>query len=220
MKSEQTSKKFYKQLGAKGLAKLVSSRRREDIWLVKKMSKKTDKILDLACGFGRITLPLAKAGYNIIGIDLSPNLIKEARFNAKKLGLKVCFDIGSMLRLPYKNESFDKIFCLWSSFNHLLTKKDQVKALNEMFRVLRDNCLAFIEMTNGEAKKISKKLKKEGKGHSKRLWGEFFSGIKNVGFVHSRKTLYDVCCASKFKKFNVCFKNLYGKRRIVVFLYK
>ena len=112
-KSEHISNKFYEDLSAKGLAALASSRRTEEnLKLIKRLAKKSDKILDLACGYGRLTIPLTKVGYDIIGIDLVQNLILEAKFQAKKQGLKIRFDVGSMTKLPYKPYTFNKIFCL------------------------------------------------------------------------------------------------------------
>jgi ubiquinone/menaquinone biosynthesis C-methylase UbiE len=220
-KSEHTSNKFYKNLSAKGLAALASEYRTKDnLKLIKHLSKKSDKILDLACGYGRLTIPLTKAGYDIIGIDLAQNLIREAKHLAKKQGLKVRFDVGSMTKLPYKPESFDKIFCLWYSFDHLLTKTEQVKALNEIYRVLKPGGLAFLEISNAERKKLVKKLKEEGVGADKRILGEIFNGVKNLSYKHSRKTLQAVCEKSKFKNFSVRFMNLHGRRCIIAELYK
>ena len=40
-------------------------------------------ILDLACGIGRISIPLAENGYKVIGIDISPSYIQRAKEYAK-----------------------------------------------------------------------------------------------------------------------------------------
>jgi len=57
--------------------------------------KKADKILDIACGDGRHSIELAKRGYQVVGVDRSRFLIKEANKNAEKAGLsnKVDFKI-------------------------------------------------------------------------------------------------------------------------------
>ena len=220
-KSKHISNEFYKNLSAKGLASLASSHRtKHDLELIKRLSKKSDKILDLACGYGRITIPIAKAGYDIVGIDLAPNLIREAKLHAKKQRLNVRFDVGSITKLPYKTQSFDKVFCLWYSFNHLLTKAEQVKSLNEVYRVLKPGGFAFLEIVNAERKKIAKKLKKEGIGADKRICSEIFRGVKNLHYQHSRKTLKTICEKSKFKHFRVHFMNLHGRRCIVAKLHK
>lgn len=219
--SEKISNEFYKKFGVKGLADLVRVyRAKGDLKLVKRFSKKSDKILDLACGYGRVTIPIAKAGYDITGIDLAPNLIAEARQLAKKQNLHIRFDVGSMTKLPYENESFDKVFCLWSSFNHLLTTQEQIKALNEIFRVLRTEGFAFLEMVNAERKGLKAKVEKEGRGSDKRIWGEIFGGVQATDYMHTRETMRIVCSQSKFKIFDVGFGNLHKRRRIIVKLYR
>ena len=220
-KSEHISNKFYKDLGAEGFAALISSYRTSDnLKLIKRLSNKSDKILDLACGYGRLTIPLVKSGYDIIGIDLAPNLIREAKLQAKKQGLKIRFDVGSMIKLPYKPESFDKIFCLYYSFDHLLTKTEQVKAINEIYRTLKPGGFAFLEIFNAERKKIAEKVKKESIGADKRILSEVFDGVKNISYKHSRKTLQDAVEKSKIENYSVRFMNLHGRRCIVAELNK
>ena len=75
-------------------------------------------------------------------------------------------------------------------------------------------------MMNAEKKAIREKLEKEGQGPDKRLWGEIFNGVKNLDYMHSRKTLLDICKLSKFKHFRVRFMNLNKRRRIITELYR
>ena len=221
MKSTDISNQFYKKLGHKGLAtQLGENRKSADILMAKKILKKSDQILDLGCGYGRLSLPLAKEGYAVTGLDLAPNFIREARKRAKDAGVKIRYDIGSMTELPYEKESFDKVICMWSSFNHLLAKREQVKSLNEVFRVLKENGIAFFEMLNGGSAHMQKLLKEEGGGVDKRLWGETHQGVKNVSYMHDKESLYRVCDASKFTKYEVKFQNMGDKRRLVMYLYK
>jgi len=225
LSSEKTSNRTFKQYGADGLEQsLPAGKQTEDLKLIKKLCKKSDKILDLACGYGRLTISLSKLGYNILGMDLSPTLIKAAKRKAKNKNIKTQFDLGNMLRLPYKNNSFDKVICFWTSFNHLLTKIEQIKALNEIFRILRSHGLAFIETFNGEAKPLKEHLKQEGYGPEKRLAKIRFykknSFVKGVYYFHDRKSLLAICKASKFEHYKIGCKNISGERRLTASLYK
>lgn len=203
---------FYKKLGPEGMASLTNKKRDKAILnYISKFLKKSDKILDLACGYGRITIPLAKRGYKIEGIDISPDLIKKARKEAK--GLR--FKIGDMRDLPYKNESFDKILCLWSSFNHLLTKKDQLKAINEIYRILKENGICLIELPNGESKWAKANIKKYG-----RIAPFMIKGLRIINYIHDKKTLNNLAKRSKFKSYKVKFTNIGGRRRIIFVLEK
>ena len=97
--------------------------------------KKNENILDLGCGDGKITLSIAKKHpfSNILGIDLSPSMIEEA----KKLKLKnLNFKIQNINNINFEN-SFDTIL----SFS--------------TFHWIEDQCLVL--------KKIKKALKEQGK---------------------------------------------------------
>ena len=48
-------------------------------------------VLDLGCGTGNITIPMAKRGYDMIGLDLSCEMLNIARDKAKAEGLDVLF---------------------------------------------------------------------------------------------------------------------------------
>src|SRR3989344_3681569 len=142
-----TPQKFYKNLGAEGLAlRKKPEQTKSELNFFKRLLNKRQKILDLACGYGRFTIPLSKAGYNIEGLDLSSNLLEKAREEAKKQNLTIKFIQGDMTKLPYENEIFDAIICMWSAFIELTEGKDQIKALNEMLRVLKNKGFAFIEI--------------------------------------------------------------------------
>ena len=42
------------------------------------------KVLDVACGTGNLALPAARAGADVTGVDIAPNLVEQARENAKR----------------------------------------------------------------------------------------------------------------------------------------
>jgi SAM-dependent methyltransferase len=95
------------------------------------------RILDLGCGAGRTTFGLYAAGYrNIIGADLSPVMIRQARLHAARRGLKIRFRVGDACRLPFASRSLGG--CLFS-FNGLMTiprRSLRIAALREIRRVL------------------------------------------------------------------------------------
>lgn len=142
---------FYKKIGVKAFDDIAHEYRVDDeMPFLQTFCRKTDRILDVACGNGRVTLQLAKKGYDITGVDITTILIREARRRARIERLNIQFDIGDMCRLPYQGGSFDRIICMWNSFNHLLSVKDQKKTLHEMYRVLSKQGKAFIVCMNAE----------------------------------------------------------------------
>lgn len=86
--------------------------------------------LELACGTGRITIPLAQAGVQVTGLDLSAEMLARAREKAETLGLD-----GNPLFLKGDMRDFDlgktffTIMIPFRSFLHLLYVKEQMKAL-------------------------------------------------------------------------------------------
>jgi SAM-dependent methyltransferase len=80
-------------------------------------------ILDLACGIGRISIPLAENGYNVIGIDISPSYIQKAKEYAKENGVSdnTRFVIGDMRKVASELSDisgFDAIVNMWTSMGY------------------------------------------------------------------------------------------------------
>lgn len=97
-----------------------------------------DRVVDIGCGFGYLIhfLPNYVEAY---GVDFSSSALTVA----KKFGnlIEVQTDAHN---LPFRNESFDKLFCL-NLTPHLLNLN---KALKEFFRILKPNGLAIINFLN------------------------------------------------------------------------
>ena len=70
------------------------------------------RILDVACGAGQISIPAARAGAKVTGIDIAPNLIEQARARAQAENLDARFDEGDAEMLPYQDSSFDIVISL------------------------------------------------------------------------------------------------------------
>ena len=49
------------------------------------------RILELCCGTGRLTLPIARDGYDISGVDYTPSMLAQARLKASEAGLEINF---------------------------------------------------------------------------------------------------------------------------------
>jgi len=114
--------------------------------LITGLIKKSEKVLDICCGYGRISIPLIKNGYKIQGIDISPELIERANSDLiiESPGQNK-FIVGDMRNLPYEDAEFDFVFCVWASFNFLSTFDDQLKCLAQVKRVLKKGGRLLIE---------------------------------------------------------------------------
>lgn len=75
------------------------------------------RLLDLPCGNGRLSLPLALSGFKVTGVDSCAEFLTEARQSADKNKTKVNYVQGDMRRLSFK-EKFDGAFCMGNSFGY------------------------------------------------------------------------------------------------------
>ena len=97
------------------------------------------RVLDLGCGTGTLTIMIKKAhpGSEVIGIDGDPQILEIARRKAKEVGKSIQFDEGMAYKLPYPDNSFDRV--LSSLVFHHLTTQDKERTLAEIYRVLKPN---------------------------------------------------------------------------------
>ena len=113
-------------------------------WLPK---NKDARILELCCGTGRLTLPIAKDGYSICGVDYTPSMLEKAKVKASEAGLVVEFieaDIRS-LDLP---EKFDLIFIPFNSIHHLYKNEDLFKVFDVVKNHLNEGGLFLLDCFN------------------------------------------------------------------------
>jgi ubiquinone/menaquinone biosynthesis C-methylase UbiE len=97
--------------------------------------KEGERILDIACGGGALSLKIAEKGCEVYGIEISEGAINGAKRLAEREEIACEFKIGNAEDLPYPDRYFDKVICS-SSLEHF---KDDIKALKEMHRVLKPN---------------------------------------------------------------------------------
>jgi len=101
------------------------------------------KILDLACGKGRHAVYLNSRGYDVTGVDLSPQSIVYAKqFENKTLH----FDVHDMSK-PY-SQQFDAVFNLFTSFGYFENEEDNLNTIKAIKSNLKDNGVGVIDFMN------------------------------------------------------------------------
>ena len=76
------------------------------------------RVLDVPCGAGRLTLPLAERGCAVTGVDISEEFVGAARRAAAERGLDASFVQAEMRDLP-RDGTFEAAFCFGNSFGYL-----------------------------------------------------------------------------------------------------
>ncbi|HLZ35936.1 MAG TPA: class I SAM-dependent methyltransferase [Nitrospira sp.] len=95
--------------------------------------KPGERVLDVGCGAGQLSLPAARAGAIVTGIDIAPNLIEQARVRAQAEGLKIRFDEGDAEALPCEDAAYDLVF----SFIAAMFAPRPERVASELTRVCR-----------------------------------------------------------------------------------
>lgn len=99
--------------------------------------KKTNKILELACGTGNITIPLAKKGYNVVGLDISQDMLMVAKDKSIENNLKVLFIEQNMIDLELE-EKFDCVLSMCDGINYIVDTEDLLEVFQRVYNTLED----------------------------------------------------------------------------------
>ncbi len=113
-------------------------------WLPK---DKEARILELCCGTGRLTIPIAKEGYNITGVDYTTSMLNQAIAKAEKEHLSIDF-VKEDIRTLDLGEKFDFIFIPFNSIHHLYKNEDLFKVLEMVKKHLRRNGVFLLDCFN------------------------------------------------------------------------
>jgi len=91
------------------------------------------RVLDVACGTGNLAIPAARKGAQVIGVDIAPNLVDQARQRAAGEGLPATFEEGDAEQLPYADAQFDLVM---SMFGAMFAPRPE-RVASELARVCR-----------------------------------------------------------------------------------
>jgi SAM-dependent methyltransferase len=91
------------------------------------------RVLDVACGSGNQSIPAARRGAKVTGVDIAPNLIEQARKRAETEGLEIQFDEGDAENLIYRDAEFGVVMTMFGAM--FAPRPERVSA--ELVRVCR-----------------------------------------------------------------------------------
>jgi SAM-dependent methyltransferase len=130
---ERTRQEFARQ--AAGFAASAATTDQAQVArLVEAIGETAGRVLDVACGPGIVTSALAEGAQEVVALDLTPQMLEQARERCAKAGrTNVVFKEGSATALPFADATFDAVVTRLS-FHHFAEPN---VALKEMLRVLR-----------------------------------------------------------------------------------
>lgn len=107
-----------------------------------------ERILDMACGSGRHAMELARRGFSVVGVDISPELIEIASGEAAVADLDVEFVLADLRELAYEDE-FDLVLNLNDgAIGYLESDEENRRAFATISRALRSEGRNLVQLPN------------------------------------------------------------------------
>jgi SAM-dependent methyltransferase len=128
----------------------------DDLFMIEQFAARCGSpILELACGTGRVLLPLARQGYQVTGVDVSTAMLEIARSKLASEGLE---KRANLVRQDIRHLALDQRFNLAiiaiNSFSHLLTTADQLAALAGIRQHLNPGGLLLLDLFNPDMSQL------------------------------------------------------------------
>ena len=200
---------FFDGIYAKVLPKVFTEEQTlHHVRIVKRLLRlrKNHAVLDIPCGMGRLTIPLAKMGIQMTGVDLTAPYIRRARRDAKKEGLDVRpraeasgggarFVQSDMRDIDFDSE-FHAAFNWFGSFGYF-SDADSIEFCKRIFRALRPGGKFLAETMNKSCLLANFRPKGE----------DFVAGVKithRCRFDHKNSFIVDHWTFSKGRKSERC----------------
>jgi ubiquinone/menaquinone biosynthesis C-methylase UbiE len=126
---------------------LLWTSKQEDVPFYLGMAKETGgPVCELACGTGRVLLPLARAGFEVTGLDVCQSMLDKLQAKLdrepREVQARVALKCADMREYRFSHK-FNMVFCAFNSFLHLMTTDDQLPACarsGSIWRTTADWC--------------------------------------------------------------------------------
>ena len=105
--------------------------------MVKRFMTPPATVLDVGCGAGREAVELTRMGFRVVGVDITPRMLEEARRIASERSLDIEFVQGDGTSLDFPNESFDYLLLITQMIHHVPLKANRQRLLREAGRAAK-----------------------------------------------------------------------------------
>lgn len=109
------------------------------------------RVLDIACGTGSHAIELERLGYEVVGSDLSQDMLSRARQKARETGSKIRFEQQDMRSLDVATRPFDAVLCLFDAIGHVETTAAIKQTFRAVHRHLGEGGLFVLEFWHAAA---------------------------------------------------------------------
>jgi len=117
---------------------------RQDVPFWKRLAATaTGRVLELGCGTGRVTIPLARAGVDIVGVDRSPSMLARARRKTRKRLALVRADIRS---LPFGRRAFAMVLAPYGVLQSLTGRRDLSRTLASIAAIVEPGGVLAVDL--------------------------------------------------------------------------
>lgn len=108
-----------------------------DVAVLDALMERPGSVLDLGCGTGRHTIPLARKGFEVTGVDLSEHMLAIARGKARAAGVSINLVKANILDMTAVPDGrFDYAICMFSTLGMIRRERNRVTALREIRKKL------------------------------------------------------------------------------------
>lgn len=108
-------------------------------------------LLDIACGTGSHAIELERLGYDVVGSDISEDMLACAREKARETRSEVRFEKQDMRTLEVASGPFDAVLCLFDAIGHVQATAAIKQTFGAVHRHLRDDGLFVLEFWHAAA---------------------------------------------------------------------
>lgn len=120
-----------------------------DLRFAEQFFSRPGSLIDLGCGTGRIAIPFAQRGFQVLGVDLSPHMLRVAGAKAIEANVELPLVRANLVELDaVRDRSFEYATCLFSTLGMVMGADNRRSVLEHAHRILKPGGLFLLHVHN------------------------------------------------------------------------